>query len=127
MLLRTLFCKTSLLFLSAVSRPRKLCRVLYFPLHFSLLFSLRRLHPTLTFFSFQYCGDKFSVEPVDVAYDDNSSETQTTPLLSTRTEEASVAEICSIIGVKVMPLCLWCGYEGGNVVEDSAGRGGNLG
>lgn len=49
----------------------------------------------------QYCGDKFSVEPVDVTYDDNSSETQTTPLLSTRTEEASVAEICSIIGVEV--------------------------
>ena len=48
----------------------------------------------------QYCGDKFSVEQVDVTYDD-SSETQTTPLLSTRTEEASAAEICSIIGVEV--------------------------
>lgn len=48
----------------------------------------------------QYCGDKFSVEPVDVTYDHNG-ETQTTPLMSTRTEKASVAEICSIIGVKV--------------------------
>lgn len=48
----------------------------------------------------QYCGDKFSVEPVDVTYDD-SGETQTTPLMSTRTEKASVKEICSIIGVEV--------------------------
>lgn len=53
------------------------------------------------FFSSQYCGDKFSVEPVDVTYDVESSRAQTTPLLSTRTEEASVAEICSIIGVQV--------------------------
>lgn len=49
----------------------------------------------------QYCGDKFSVEPVDVTYDDNSGDVKTTPLLSTRTEKASVAEICSIIGVEV--------------------------
>lgn len=48
----------------------------------------------------QYCGDKFSVEPVDVTYDE-SGETQTTPLMSTRTEKASVKEICSIIGVEV--------------------------
>lgn len=65
----------------------------------SLLLLLRSLG--LNRLLLQHCGDKFSVEPVDVTYDDNSSETQTTPLLSTRTEEASVAEICSIIGVEV--------------------------
>lgn len=51
----------------------------------------------------QYCGDKFSVEPVDVTYDDTGDK-QTTPLMSTRTEEALVSEICSIIGVKVSRL-----------------------
>lgn len=35
-----------------------------------------------------------------MTYDD-SCEKQTTPLLSTRTEKASVDEICSIIGVEV--------------------------
>lgn len=49
---------------------------------------------------YQYCGDKFSVESVDVSYD-GSGKVQTTPLLSTRTEEASVADVCSIIGVDV--------------------------
>ncbi|CAN0103892.1 unnamed protein product, partial [Ectocarpus fasciculatus] len=52
----------------------------------------------------QYCGDKFSVEPVDVTYEDKSGDVKTTPLLSTRTEKASVAEICSIIGVEVRVL-----------------------
>lgn len=36
-----------------------------------------------------------------MTYDDDTRKAQTTPLLSTRTEEASVAEICSIIGVEV--------------------------
>lgn len=48
----------------------------------------------------QYCGDKFSVEAVDVKYED-SGEIHTTPLLSTRTEQAAVKDICSIIGVEV--------------------------
>eukprot|EP00903_Cladosiphon_okamuranus_P013526 g12598.t1 len=67
------------------------------------------LDTMVTMFS-EYCGDKFSVEPVDVTYDDKPSETQTTPLLSTRTEEASVAEICSIIGVEIEPeeICRLC-------------------
>eukprot|EP00904_Undaria_pinnatifida_P007512 jgi/Undpi1/3891/HiC_scaffold_16.g07259.m1 len=66
------------------------------------------LDTMVTMFS-QYCGDKFSVEPVDVTYDHNG-ETQTTPLMSTRTEKASVAEICSIIGVKieVEEICRLC-------------------
>ncbi|CAN0443478.1 unnamed protein product, partial [Laminaria digitata] len=57
------------------------------------------LDTMVTMFS-QYCLDKFSVEPVDVTYD-HSGKTQTTPLMSTRTEKASVKEICSIIGVEV--------------------------
>lgn len=63
------------------------------PIYFRALFRLS-----------QYCGDKFSVEPVDVTYDDKSGDVKTTPLLSTRTEKASVAEICSIIGVEVRVL-----------------------
>ncbi|CAN0194306.1 unnamed protein product [Ascophyllum nodosum] len=58
---------------------------------------------------FHYCSDKFSVEPVDVTYDD-SGKTHTTPLLSARTECASVKEICSIIGVEIeeQEICRLC-------------------
>lgn len=49
----------------------------------------------------QYCEDKFSVEPLDVVYEDGREEPQVTPRMSTRTATASVMEICSIIGVEV--------------------------
>ncbi|CAM9217304.1 unnamed protein product [Hapterophycus canaliculatus] len=85
----------------------------------------------VTMFS-EYCGDKFSAEPVDVTYDDNSSETQTTPLLSTRTEEASVAEICSIIGVEIEEeeicrLCTKMQLGPAEVVEAKGEGGGGKG
>lgn len=48
----------------------------------------------------QYCEDKFSVETVDVVYEE-SGEKQVTPLMSKRTEVALVSEICSVIGVEV--------------------------
>ncbi|CAM9719977.1 unnamed protein product [Ectocarpus sp. 6 AP-2014] len=86
------------------------------------------LDTMVTMFS-EYCGDKFSVEPVDVTYDDNSGDVKTTPLLSTRTEKASVAEICSIIGVEIEEeeicrLCTKMQLGPAEVVEMGEGEGG---
>ncbi|CAN0350329.1 unnamed protein product, partial [Discosporangium mesarthrocarpum] len=47
-----------------------------------------------------YCDDKFTAEPVDVVYEE-MGQTETTPLLTTRRQEASLTEICSYIGVEV--------------------------
>lgn len=57
----------------------------------------------------QYCEDKFSVETVDVVYEE-SGEKQVTPLMSKRTEVALVSEICSVIGVEipVEEICRLC-------------------
>ncbi|CAM9254078.1 unnamed protein product [Ectocarpus sp. 13 AM-2016] len=86
------------------------------------------LDTMVTMFS-EYCGDKFSVEPVDVTYDDESGDVKTTPLLSTRTEKASVAEICSIIGVEIEEeeicrLCTKMQLGPAEVVEMAEGEGG---
>jgi len=56
----------------------------------------------------QYCADPFVVEAVEIRYDgappsDVPGGTSTTPLLSTRTVQASVATIASTIGAPISP------------------------
>lgn len=80
------------------------------------------LDTMVTMFS-EYCGVPFTVEPVDVVYEEGSEGvkhfgsgsddfvgTETTPRLSTRKAEANVKEICSIIGVDIDPstICELC-------------------
>lgn len=80
------------------------------------------LDTMVTMFS-EYCGVPFSVEPVDVVYEEGSEgvkhfgsetdafvPTETTPRLSTRRAEANIKEVCSIIGVDIEPstICELC-------------------
>lgn len=52
----------------------------------------------------QYCAEKFTVEPVEVFYEEGG-ERHVTPVMSSRREKASVTEICSVIGVEVRFPC----------------------
>eukprot|EP00617_Octactis_speculum_P025638 CAMPEP_0185769292 /NCGR_PEP_ID=MMETSP1174-20130828/53494_1 /TAXON_ID=35687 /ORGANISM="Dictyocha speculum, Strain CCMP1381" /LENGTH=610 /DNA_ID=CAMNT_0028454291 /DNA_START=69 /DNA_END=1901 /DNA_ORIENTATION=- len=61
------------------------------------------LDTVVTMFS-EYCAEKFTVEPVTVIYEnEDGSEDwrEVTPRLSTRTQEASLKEICSYIDVEL--------------------------
>jgi len=57
------------------------------------------LDTVVTMFS-EYCGDAFTVEPVDVVYK-STGEIQTTPKLFTRTETADVAMVNGTIGIDI--------------------------
>eukprot|EP00952_Eustigmatos_sp_NYUAD-ZCMA_P004049 17769-Eustigmatos_ZCMA.PRE.1 len=57
----------------------------------------------------EHCGDAFSVEPVDVVYEADGR-TETTPLLTTREETASLRDIRGYVGVELDPelVCQLC-------------------
>jgi len=57
------------------------------------------LDTVVTMFS-EHCEVPFTVEPVDVTYEKDSS-VQTTPLLSTRQVSAKVADVNSVIGINI--------------------------
>lgn len=66
----------------------------------------------VTMFS-EYCAEPFTVEPVDVVYEDGAGgveRTDVTPALRSRAETAAVAEICGIAGVPLAPahICELC-------------------
>lgn len=67
------------------------------------------LDTMLTMFA-QHCSEPFTMEPVDVIYE-NDGHKETTPLLSTREEKAKLAEIRSLTGlVDISPedVCRLC-------------------
>lgn len=57
----------------------------------------------------EYCAEPFTCEPVDVVYEDDGH-IETTPLLSTRTCDASVKDINGTIGINITPqrMCELC-------------------
>lgn len=70
------------------------------------------LDTVVTMFS-EYCAAPFTVEPVDVIYEDEAggvASTETTPRLSSRLAEATFEEINGIIGVDIPPatVCELC-------------------
>jgi len=70
------------------------------------------LDTIVTMFS-QYCAAPFTIEPVDVIYEDEANqvvESTVTPKLSRRLEEVKVSEVNSLIGVQLDPsqICDLC-------------------
>lgn len=57
------------------------------------------LDTMVTMFS-EYCTEPFTVEPVDVIYEQDGR-IETTPLLSTRTCDAKVADVNGIVGINI--------------------------
>ena len=58
----------------------------------------------------QYCADPFTIEPVDVVYENDGIPDETTPDLKTRDVEAKVPYIKSLIGVEDLETSKICDY-----------------